>query len=72
MTTKTRATTSPAVPTIDASEVQWAATEMAALIRQAAPDSVVEMVLQQALRELNSLKPSTPATVVGPLRLKAA
>ncbi|QEL13841.1 hypothetical protein [Limnoglobus roseus] len=71
-TTKSRLPVSPALPAIDASELRWAATEVATLIRQASPDSVVATVLQQTLRELNSLKPSADATVVGPFRLKAA
>lgn len=71
-TTKPRLSASPAAPSIDASEVQWAATQLAALIRQTGPDSVVGAVLQQTLRELNSLKQSAEAAVVGPVRLKAA
>lgn len=71
-TTKPRLTVSPSTPNIDASEVQWAATQLAALIRQTGPDSVVGTVLQQTLRELNSLKQSAEASVIGPVRLKAA
>jgi hypothetical protein len=66
----TRATTS--VPTIDHVEVTWAADEVAAILRQTDPDSVVGTVLEQTLRELTSLKLSAEATVVGPFRMKAA
>ena len=62
----------PAAPPIDAAEVNWAAGELAALLRRAAPDSAVEAVLHQALRELDSLKASAVGQVVGPFRVKAA
>jgi flagella basal body P-ring formation protein FlgA len=62
---------SPAAPAIDAAEVKWAAEEVAALLQQVAPNSVVGMVLTQTLRELASLRQSA-GTVVGPFRLKAA
>jgi hypothetical protein len=71
-TTKSRTPASPAATTIDASEVAWAAAEIATLLRRANADTVVGMVLQQTLRELNSLKQSADASVVGPFRLKAA
>lgn len=62
----------PSAPAIDATEVRWAADEVAALLRRAAPDSVVGMVLQQTLRELASLKQSAAGQVIGPFRAKAA
>jgi hypothetical protein len=63
--------TPASTPAIDASEVTWAADEVAALLRRATPDSVVGMVLTQTLRELASLKQSA-GEVVGPFRVKAA
>ena len=71
-TTKPRTPASPDTTTIDAREVAWAAAEVAALLRRANADTVVGTVLQQTLRELNSLKQSAEASVVGPFRLKAA
>jgi hypothetical protein len=64
---------SPAVPApaIDPDEVKWAAEEVAAVLQQVAPHSVVGMVLTQTLRELASLRQSA-GQVVGPFRVKAA
>jgi hypothetical protein len=61
----------PSAPAIDAAEVRWAAAEVAALLRQTPPDSVVGMVLTHTLRELASLRQSA-AEVIGPFRVKAA
>lgn len=76
MTTQTRPpafpTPAPAAPAIDATEVAWATAEIAALVRQADPQSVVGAVLKQTLRELCSLKPAQQPTVLGPFRLKTA
>ena len=74
MTTQTRppATPSPSAPAIDGAEVAWATAEIAALVRQADPQSVVGAVLKQTLRELCSLRPMQEPTVIGPFRLKTA
>lgn len=71
MTTTMRMSHVPSSPTTDGAELQWAAIEIASLLRQSEPGSVVGAVLQQTLRELSSLKSST-GTVVGPFRMKAA
>ncbi|MFO0849356.1 MAG: hypothetical protein U0871_12500 [Gemmataceae bacterium] len=60
-------------PSIDPAEARWAADELAALIRQAGPESVVGLVLKQAQRELRSLVGAAePAQLVGPVRLRVA
>ena len=59
-------------PALDARELRWAAQEVAALMRQAHPGSVVCTVLQQTLRELTSLKKSAEGTVYGPMRTNFA
>jgi hypothetical protein len=61
-----------AAPNIDTREVQWAADEIAALLRHVSDDSVVDKVLRQTLLQLVSLKQSAQAEVIGPFRLKAA
>ena len=61
----------PEVPSIDASEAQWAAQELAAMIRKLGDDSPVSLVLRQARRELASLSQSATGTVVGPFRVAA-
>jgi hypothetical protein len=72
MTTQTRPPIAPASPIIDSAEIAWATAELAALVRQADPESVVGAVLKQTLRELYSLVPTTDSTVVGPIRFKTA
>lgn len=72
MTTSTRPSVSPTAPVIDSAEVAWATAELAALVRQSDPESVVGAILQQTLRELYSLVPNGEAKVIGPFRLKPA
>lgn len=72
MTTQTRLPVAPMSPVIDTAEIAWATAELAALVRQADPESVVGAVLKQTLRELYSLVPKSDATVLGPYRLKTA
>lgn len=76
MTTQTRTpafpSPTPSAPAIDGAEVAWATAEIAALVRQADPQSVVGAVLKQTLRELCSLKPMQQPTVIGPFRMKTA
>lgn len=61
----------PESPSIDASEAQWAAQELAGMIRKLGDDSPVSMVLRQARRELASLTQSAGGVVVGPFRVAA-
>lgn len=61
----------PETTTIDPTEAQWAAAELAELITKLGPDSPVGMVLRQARRELASLAQSQPTTVIGPFRIAA-
>lgn len=56
---------------INARELRWAAEEIAALVRQTEPGSVVCTVLQQTLRELTSLKRSLEGRVPEPIRVAA-
>lgn len=73
MSTQTRTSVpTPASPVIDAAEIAWATAELAALVRQADPQSVVGAVLKQTLRELYSLVPTSSGTVIGPFRMKTA
>ncbi len=72
MTIQSRPTSAPSSPIIDASEVAWATAELAALVRQADPESVVGAVLKQTLRELYSLVPAGQGTVIGPIRMRTA
>jgi hypothetical protein len=72
MLTQSRPSVAPTSPIIDSAEVAWATAELAALVRQADPESVVGAVLKQTLRELYSLVPTADSTVIGPIRLKAA
>ena len=59
-------------PALDARELRWAAEEVAALIRQSEPGSVVSTLLQQTLRELTSLKHSAEGAFYGPIRTGVA
>ncbi|CAN5477193.1 hypothetical protein BH11PLA2_BH11PLA2_17110 [soil metagenome] len=59
-------------PNLNTVELRWAAEEVATLMRQVEPGSVVAAVLQQTLRELASLKQSAEAMVLGPIRTKRA
>jgi uncharacterized protein YbjQ (UPF0145 family) len=63
----------PMSPSIDAREARMAADELAAMARRLGPDSVVGMVLRQAVRELKSLEQSAHAEsmVLGPYRVAA-
>jgi hypothetical protein len=70
--TLTRPAPNASTPSIDTREVQWAADEIAALLRHVSDDSVVDKVLRQALLQLVSLKQSAQPDVIGPFRMKAA
>ena len=72
MQTQARPSVAPSSPVIDSAEVAWATSEIAALVRQADPESVVGAVLKQTLRELYSLVPTVDSTVIGPIHLKTA
>jgi hypothetical protein len=57
---------------LDAREIRWAAEEIAALVRQTAPGSIVCTVLQQTLLELTSLKRSLEGLYCDAMRMNAA
>ena len=59
-------------PALDAKELRFAAQEVAALLRQVEPGSVVASVLTQTLRELKSLRESADQGVIAQYRTRAA
>lgn len=57
---------------LDIRELAWAAREIAALLRQTEPGSVVSVVLGQAFRELTSLRESAEGAGFETLRTRGA
>jgi hypothetical protein len=67
-------TYSPSVsePSFDVRTIRRAAANVAEMIREFGPDSVVGHVLSQTLRELRSLEPcAATTTIIGPIRIAA-
>ena len=61
----------PEIPTIDATEAQWAVEYLSLMIEKLGPDSPVTLVLRQTRRELASLTQSADAGTVCPIRIAA-
>jgi hypothetical protein len=55
---------------LDAKELRWASEELATLIRQTEPGSVVSTILTQALRELKSLKAHAEGSIIDQYRTR--